>query len=234
VAFAGLFAVWAVAATTLAQQEKPTVKIPQAGVPQIGTIEGTFVRAAYNNEGYAILGYKTANMSVGDEWMLLEFGTTVREGVPNYKLTRDAVSLDTPDGPKLPLASVEDYRGANLTALNQRANVARDSINYFPPMASQGCRIGFFSDVDSRAVAWDQVELSQTRACVGRIFFKVPGGIKYGQHFLNVQFEKSLIRVPFRILTKDEEKMLSKNYNDIRKQVKEAFAPPKKKDKDKK
>ena len=47
-------------------QEKPTVKIP--GVPQIMTIEGTFVRAAYNNEGYVIIGYKTANMSVGDEW----------------------------------------------------------------------------------------------------------------------------------------------------------------------
>jgi len=229
----GLLALWPATTTTEAQQEKPKVAIPQAGVPQIGSIEGTFVRAAYNNEGYAILGYKTANLSVGDEWMLLEFGSTVREGVPNYKLLRDAISLDTPDGTKVPLASVEDYRKANLTALNHRANVARDSINYFPPMASQGCRIGFFSEVDSRAVAWDQVELSQNRACVGRIFFKVPGGIKYGQHFLNVQFEKSLIRVPFRILTKDEEKMLSKNYSDIRKQVKEAFAPPKKKDKEK-
>jgi hypothetical protein len=38
-----------------------------------------------------------------------------------------------------------------------------------------------------------------------------------------------LVRVPFRILTDDEEKLLSKNYGDIRKQVKEAFAPPKKK-----
>ncbi len=67
------------------------------------------------------------------------------------------------------------------------------------------------------------------RACLGRIFFKVPGGIKYGQHWLNVQFPKSLVRVPFRILTKDEEKLLDKNYKDIRKQVKDAFAPPKKK-----
>jgi hypothetical protein len=228
-AVAGLLALWPVTTTTAPQQEKPTVKIPQSGVPQIMTLEGTFVRASYNNEGYAIVGYKTANLSVGDEWMLLEFGTTVREGVPNYKLKREAITLDTPDGTKLPLASVEDYRSAHLTALNNRANVARDSINYFPPMASQACRIGFFSDVDSRAIAWDQVELSQNRACLGRIFFKVPGGIKYGQHWLNVQFDKSLIRVPFRILTKDEEKTLSKNYGDIRKQVKEAFAPPKKK-----
>jgi len=44
-----------------------------------------------------------------------------------------------------------------------------------------------------------------------------------------MQFPKSLVRVPFRILTKDEEKLLDKNYKDIRKQVKDAFAPPKKK-----
>ena len=38
----------------------------------------------------------------------------------------------------------------------------------------------------------------------------------------------SLIRVPFRILTEDEEKLLGKNYKDIRKQVQEAFTPRKK------
>ncbi|MFL6279259.1 MAG: hypothetical protein ACJ731_04050 [Vicinamibacterales bacterium] len=211
-----------------ARQEKPTVKIPEAGVPQVMTIEGLFVRAAYNNEGYAIIGYKTANMSVGDEWMLLEMGATLREGVSNYALKRDALSLDTPDGTKLPLASVDDYRKANLAALDNRAKVARDSINYFPPNAVQACRIGFFSDLSSPAMSWNEVELSSTRGCLGRLYFKVPGGIKYGQHWLNVQFEKSLVRVPFRILTKDEEKLASKNYKDLRKQVQEAFKPPKK------
>jgi hypothetical protein len=70
---------------------------------------------------------------------------------------------------------------------------------------------------------WDQVELSNTRACLGRLYFHIPGGIAYGQYWLNVKFEKSLVRVPFRILTKEEEKLLSKNYKDISKQVKEAF-----------
>jgi len=209
---------------------KPTVKIPEPGVPQVMTLEGLFVRAAYNNEGYAILGYKTANMSVGDEWMLLEMGTTVRDGVPNYKLTRDALTLDAPDHAKIPMASVEEYRKANLAALDNRAKVARDSINYFPPSAVQACRIGFFSDLSSPAMSWSEVELSSSRGCVGRVYFKVPGGIKYGQHWLNVQFAKSVVRVPFRILTKDEEKLASKNYKDIRKQVQDAFKPPKKKE----
>jgi hypothetical protein len=204
-------------------QEPPKVKIPEAGVPQVMTIEGTYVRAAYNNEGYAIIGYKLANMSVGEEWMLIEFGTTVLDRTPNYRLKRDALSLETPDGKTIPLASVEEYRAANLSALQNRERVARDSINYFPPSASQACRIGFFSELANRARAWDEVELSNTRGCVGRLFFHVPGGIAYGQHWLNVKFEKSLVRVPFRILTKDEEKLLSKNYGNIRKQVQEAF-----------
>jgi hypothetical protein len=209
-------------------QEAPKVAIPKAGVPEIMTIEGTFVRAAYNNEGYAILGYRLANYSIGDEWMLLEFGTTLRDGQPYYKLTRADVSLETPDGKTLPLPTVEEYRRGNTQALQAREKVQRDSINYFPPGATRACRIGFFSDLDDRPMSWDEVELSDDRACLGRLFFNIPGGITYGQHWLNVKFAKSVVRVPFRILTKEEEKLLSRNYGDIRKQVQDAFKPKKK------
>ena len=53
----------------------------------------------------------------------------------------------------------------------------------------------------------------------------MPGGISYGQHWLNVKFAQSLVRVPFRILTKEEDKLLDKNYKSIEKQVKDAFKP---------
>jgi hypothetical protein len=222
-----LASVVALAASAAAQQETPKIKIPEPGVPQIMTLEGRYVRAAYNNEGYAILGYSVANLSVGEEWLLLDIGLTVRDGVPSFELKREALSLETPDGKTLPLPSVADYRSANLSALNTRARVQRDSINYFPPSAHQACRIGFFSDVNQVAMSWDQVELSSQRACVGRIFFQVPGGIQYGQHWLNIKFEKGLVRVPFRILTKDEAKLLDKNYKSIEKQVEEAFSKKK-------
>jgi hypothetical protein len=205
------------------QEQRPTVKIPESGVPEIMTLEGTWVRAAYNNEGYAILGYRLANLSLGEEWMLLEMGVTLFDGVPDYTLKRDALSLETPDGKTIALASIKEHREANLRALEQRERVQRDSINYFPPSASQACRLGFFSELESRAMPWDQVELSYHRGCVGRIFFRIPGGIQYGQHWLNVKFEKSLVRVPFRIMTKDEERLLSRNFKDIRRQVQDAF-----------
>ena len=205
------------------QDQKPTVQVPQPGVPQIMTLEGAFVRVAYNNEGYVTLGYRVANQSVGEEWMLLEMGTTVLGNTRDYTLTRDALSLDTPDGKHIPLPSNQDYRQVDLRALEMRTRVVRDSINYFPPSATQACRIGFFSDVASRTMAYDQVELSSRRGCLGRLYFKVPGGIQYGQHWLNVKFQQSLVRVPFRILTKEEEKTLSKNFKSIKKQVDEAF-----------
>jgi hypothetical protein len=219
----------ATAAHVLAQgQQPPKVKIPESGVPQIMTIEGSFVRAAYNNEGYVILGFKLANASLGEPWMLLDVGMTLRDNVPNYKLPRASVSLDTPDGKTVPLPSNEEFQKANLSALERRSQVTNDSINYFPPMATQPCRVGFFAELAQRAMSWDEVELSPTRACLGKLYFPIPGGIKYGQYWLNVKFGKSLIRVPLRIMTKDEEKLLNKNFKSIKKQVEEAFAPPKK------
>jgi len=223
-AFVGLMSLWPLQTKGDAQgQEKPTVQLPQPGVQEIITMEGKFVRASYNREGYVILGYQASNRSVGEEWMLLEVGMTVLEPTPDYRLTRDALSLETPDGKTIPLAPLMEQRGGKVQAIQQRAKVQRDSINYFPTKASRPCALLFFPDLGARSVPFDEVDLSDNRACVGRLYFRIPGGITYGQHWLNVKFQNSLVRVPFRILTNDEEKFLGKNYKSIEKQVKEAF-----------
>jgi hypothetical protein len=225
----GLMTVWPLHTNGDAQtQEKPVVQIPQPGVPEILTMEARFVRAAYNNEGYVILGYQASNRSVGEEWMLLEVGMTVMDRIPDYRLTREALSLETPDGKTIPLATVPEQREGNPQAIQQRARVQRDSINYFPPKASRACAILFFPELGARTLPYDFVDLTDDRACLGRLYFKIPGGIAYGQHWLNVKFAKSVVRVPFRILTKEEEQFLSKNYKSIDKQIEEAFRPKKK------
>ena len=222
-AVAVLLAAGPSAAADAPKPDPPKVTIPQAGVPEIMTMEGRFVRAAYNNEGYAILGYRVANLSVGEKWMVLDLGVTIRDGVPDEKLTRDDISLETPDGKTIPLATNEAYRAAPLAGLEKRAQMQRDSINYFPPHATFGCRIGFFADLDSSARPYDVVELNSQRACVGRVYFQIPDGIARGQHWLNVKFAQGIVRVPFRILTDEEYKFLDKNYKNIEKQVEDAF-----------
>src|SRR5262249_43480762 len=111
------------------------------------------------------------------------------------------------------------------TGLQNQAKAIRDSINYFPPEARRAARLGFFADLTDRTMGYDTVELTPDRACLGRLYFPVEGGIQYGQYWLDIKFPSSLVRVPFRILTKDEAKFLDKNYNDIEKQVHDAFAP---------
>jgi len=225
----GLISVCALVLRAESQNQAPAIPIPQSGVSQIFTMEGKFVRAAYNNEGYVIMGYQPANRSIGEEWMLLEVGITVREKVPDFTMTRDRLSVETPDGKTIALATTPEFRAANTQALQNRAKVQRDSINYFPPAAYRACRIGFFTDLSDRAVAWDQFDVTSDRACVGRLYFHIPGGIKYGQHWLNVKFPNSLVRAPFRIITEEEEKTFSKNYKSISQQVKDAFKTEKKK-----
>ena len=60
----------------------------QAG-EQVG-VEGQFVRLAENSEGYVIVGRRTANESVNEEWMLLDvhFADSIVK-VPMKIMTKD-------------------------------------------------------------------------------------------------------------------------------------------------
>jgi hypothetical protein len=209
-------------ATALAQTQ---ITPPQPTVPEVFTLEGEFVRVAYNNEGYATLGYRMAQEKVGEEWMLLQFGVTLRKPAPDYRLKREHLWITTPDGKKIPLATQQEYMAVAgpLAGLNRRARMVADSIGYFPTDATQACALRFFSDTSSPGPAFDEIDLGWQRACVGRLYFKVPGGIQIGQHWLHVQLAGSSLQVPFRIMTDDEEKMLRKRWEELKKELDATF-----------
>lgn len=195
---------------------------PQQAGEKVG-IEGQFVRVATNDEGWVVLGYRIANESVGEEWMLLEVGMTVQRGSKEQQIERDDVALVTADGKTIPLATQEEYMKATLQALDARADMVRDSIDYFPAGVSQPCRIGFFGDASRRvgSLAHDQVSLSSQTGCLGRLYFRVPGGIQYGGYNLDVRFENSIVRVPFKIMTKEEAKEFAQKWKEMRKEQKQ-------------
>ena len=209
---------------TIAQQPQPTPPIPT--VPEIFTLMGQFVRVAYNNQGFVTLGYRMTQESIGEEWAMLEVGLTMRRPAKNFTLKRRDLSIKTPDGTVIPLATQKEYGEAGyLRALNMRSKVVRDSINYFPVDASRGCTLQFFANLGGAGpqLAYDQVELSMDRGCVGRLYFHVPGGIKVGQHWLIVNFGESTVEVPFRTLTKEEAKQFEKSWQDIKKAHEESL-----------
>ena len=201
-------------------QQQP-MAAPKASVPEIFTIQGEFVRVAYNNEGFATLGYRIVQDSVGDEWVLLDTGITVRRGVKSYTLKREHLTLKTPDGKTHQLATQREFNEAGgLRGLNMRARVMRDSINYFPVDVSRPCAIRFFAELGGAGpdLAYGEVELSSQRACLGRLYFRVPGGIKVGQYWLKIQFANSVVEAPFRIFTDEEEKQFRKQWQDFKKE----------------
>ena len=207
----------------VAQEVIQGVEIPQPTVPENFTAMGVFTRVAYNNEGWATLGYRIANGSQGKDWILLEAGVTVIKPSPNQTMTRDSFAVKLPDGSMVPLASQQEFAAAGyLRAMVMRADVVNDSINYFPNQGSQGCPMLFFSDPASgtEALAFDQFDLSWQRSCVGRLFFKLPEGqtIEPGQHWLVVKFTGSTVEVPFDIMTKQVEKHFQKNWKSIKKE----------------
>jgi len=204
----------------VAHAQLENLKKPEPTVPQAFTLQGEFVRMAYNNEGFVTLGYRTANDSVGQEWLLLEIGVTLQNKIKEQKLTREDLTLVTPDGTHIPLAAQSEFNKANLRALDKRASMVRDSINYFPVGVSRVNTMNFFADPSGKArtLAFDQVSLNFQFATVGRIYFHVPGGIKTGQHWLYVQFADSQVQVPFRIFTKEESKEFRKMWKTLKKE----------------
>lgn len=200
-------------------QLPPGVEKPQPTVPEVFTLMGQFVRVAYNNQGFVTLGYRMAQEAVGEDWVMLDVGLTVRTS-KGVTLKRGDFSVQTPDGKIVPLATQQDFAKAGyLTALHMRAKVNKDSINYFPVEVRRGCPVQFFANLGQggRQLAFDQVELSNDRACVGRLYFQVPGGIKAGQHWLKVAYPEGEVQVPFRILTPEERKEFEKSWEDIKK-----------------
>ncbi len=205
-----------------AQDQAAQVTPPQPTVPEIFTLQGQYVRTAYNSEGFANIGYRIAQEQVGKEWIMLQFGVTLRKPTPNFTLKREHLTITTPDGKTIPLATQSEYSsgGAEVRSLTRRARSVKDSVNYFPQEADQVCAVAFFSDLGGPGpqIAWDETELSWHRACGGRLFFRIPGGVKVGQHWLNIQFAGSSLQVPFRILTEEEEKQLRKTWKELKKQ----------------
>ena len=93
-------------------QDQTMPSAPKPTVPEFFTITGQFTRIAYNNEGFATLGYRTTQQSIGGDWMLLDVGFTLIEGTKDYVLKREHIKLKTPDGTSIPLATRAEFNQA--------------------------------------------------------------------------------------------------------------------------
>lgn len=195
-------------------QEGDGSKTTKVGVP------GIFVRQAVTEAGVVVMGYRAANQSVGGKILGLEVRLTVNQGF-NTKLSREDVALKLPDGTMVPLMTREEFvnNRSAINAVNARANVQSDTLDYLPARAEMNCIIGFFPDPMERTsiLTRDKIDLDPTRGCAGAFYFMIEDGITLGQHFLLVRLVDEDVVVPFTIMTKEEQKEAEKKLKEMRK-----------------
>lgn len=219
------------------------VAAPVAAVPGVSTIQGLYTIIAYNAEGWVTMSYRTANDRQGGNWVMLEVGLTLRSPAGDQTLRRGSFTLELPDGSTVPLPTQEEFLeawhagelaflppSADMSSTTRRPsgvlrieNPTRYDIDYFPTEADQSCVFRFFSGpmttTTLRTLPDDEFDISSRHACAGYLFFKLPEGKTTvpGQYGLAVDFAGSQVRVPFRIMTKDERKDFRKNSEDLKK-----------------
>lgn len=167
------------------------------GAPGVDQM-GQYIRMENGKELEAVLGYKFAALNPGEDWLILETALTS----PFSDMTeveRGKIWIQTPDGLKIPLASQKEFNEdySKLRAMIHRANVVRDPLNYFPP-SRKPCDIQFFV-APGDGVAFDSVTVNYKRGCTGKLFFKIPDGVKKGSWVFGINLPNSQIKIPFSL-----------------------------------
>jgi hypothetical protein len=157
---------------------------------------GRSVLRQYGPELLTVLGYRFANSQMGEEWMILEVALS-SPGGQVATVHRKDVFLRSPGGNRYPLPTQKEFNEAygSLRSTIARANIDRDPLDYFPP-DREPCDMKFFV-TPGTGVSFDEVVMNERRACTGRLFFSVPGGIQPGRWVFGIDLPESEIRIPF-------------------------------------
>lgn len=168
-----------------------------SGEPGVDRL-GDYILRQEGAELEAVLGYRFASKSIGEEWLILELAVTSPNG-ESAEIEREDVFVQTPAGEKVPLATqaefADDYRSLRSTLT--KADVARDPMGYFPP-SRYPCVLRFFTE-PGQDVVYNEVSVNDRRACEGRLLFEIPGGIQPGRYVLGIDLEETDIRIPFTL-----------------------------------
>lgn len=164
----------------------PTADLRQVGATAI-VYKGPQVDVA--------LSYRFAKLNPSGNWLLLDTAMTANAPV---ELPRTAISVRTPSGEIVPLASPEAFNNGyrELNATIARANVAREPMGYLIPHRYR--RLGFFAERRQRLMfpsAW----LDEWHTTYGRLFFQLPDGVQKGNYELLFNLKEGRVAIPFTI-----------------------------------
>jgi hypothetical protein len=159
------------------------------------TETSTLVTAA---DAHVLVDSRYASTRLGDRWLVLEAVIGARTG-QRIDVARDAITVRTPSGLTLPLATQQDYAEAygELRSAVLHPAVAEPSPRVFGA-PRRSCGRWFFTP-PAEGFAADSLSIGGAEQCWGVLAFQVPGGVQPGPWRLDIDLEESDVRVPFRV-----------------------------------
>jgi hypothetical protein len=187
------FALVGLAALALATAVPASVKSTEVPVTkQVGKTVVVYKDARLD----IVVSYRFAKQNPGGNWLLLDtFMTANRDPVA---IKRAEVTLLTPDGTIIPLASQELFGSSypGMAAAVARANAMREPLGYLPPQRVR--RLSFFTE-PGRGLAFPEVWLDQWHNTLGRLYFQIPGGVQPGTYQLRFTLKDEQAAVSFEL-----------------------------------
>jgi hypothetical protein len=164
--------------------------------PGVSRVGATVLRYA-GPEIEAVVSYRFASRSIGDEWLLLDIALTGAHH-DSVEVTRDGISLRLPSGEDIPLAAQEEFAAeyGTLAPVLARADIAAEPLDYWSGRKDQP--LEFFSP-PGQGLVFPSFWVNDRLVYSGRLYFFVPGGIQNGHYELRIKLPESEVRIPFRL-----------------------------------
>jgi hypothetical protein len=179
-----------------------TTSEPSASNP--GTHE--IHRNAVLHEGpelVAAVTYLQGKNSVAEERLILAVELTSPRGSGPNVVSRNDISVRTPDGRRLALISQDEYRRsfARLRIPVERSLEFLPLLYRYLPTRLPCDRWYLVSPPEN--IAFDEIPINSSQTCSGPLVFSVPGGVQPGRWRLVIELEESRADIPFIIEIKD-------------------------------
>jgi hypothetical protein len=166
------------------------------GTPGVERLGNTILRYT-GPEVDAILSYRFASVNLGEDWLFLDISLTgnTRTAV---EVNRDRISLLTPTGDVIPLATQREFGEAypQLASALARAAIAGEPLDYYPSRTPKGLD---FLVAPGTGLALQSVWVNDLDVAIGRLYFFLPSGVQPGHYELRIDLQEAKVRIPFQL-----------------------------------
>jgi hypothetical protein len=151
----------------------------------------------------AAVTYLQGKNSVAEERLILAVELTSPRGSGPNVVSKNDISVRTPDGRRLALISQDEYRRsfARLRIPVERTLEFLPLLYRYLPTRLPCDRWYLVSPPEN--IAFDEIPINSSQTCSGPLVFSVPGGVQPGRWRLVIELEESRADIPFIIEIKD-------------------------------